>query len=251
MHVERYGAGPDVYVGLHGWGGNHLTFAPLVPFMPASASLYSTDLPGYGRSPRPHTWSAGVVGEEIAALMRHVGDGPVTLVGNCSGAIFALVATALEPHRVRRLVLIDPFAFLPWYFKVFVHPRIGHIAYHSTFANPVGRWLTNASLRNRRAAETDMTGSFRELDHDVSLRYLEMLDAIDGIARFSTISAPVDIAYGERTFAAVKQSVDQWRGLWPHARCWRLDGAGHLPIEEAAGPLAAIVFGSAAHEGRR
>ena len=113
---------------------------------------------------------------------------------------------------MRRLVLIDPFAFLPWYFKVFVHPRIGHIAYHSTFANPVGRWLTNASLRNRRAAETDLTGSFRELDHDVSLRYLEMLDAIDGIARFSTISAPVDIAYGERTFAAVKQSVEQWRG---------------------------------------
>jgi len=98
-------------------------------------------------------------------------------------------------------------------------------------------------LRNHRASETHLTDSFKEVDHEVSIQYLEMLDAIDGIARFASLTADVEIVYGERTFAAVKQSVVQWQELWPHARQWRL-AAGHLPIEEAPADLAAILFQS-------
>ncbi len=39
MHVHRYGTGPDVYFGLHGWAGSHLTYAPIVPHLPPSATL--------------------------------------------------------------------------------------------------------------------------------------------------------------------------------------------------------------------
>ena len=243
MHVQRYGQGPEVYFGLHGWGGSHLTYAPLVPLLPASASFFSADLPGYGRSPRPASWSAEIIGEAIASEIRKMDVPRVTIVGNCAGAIFGLIAAGLAPERVRRIVMIDPFAFLPWYFKVFVHPHYGRIAYRGTFANPIGRWMTNASLRNHRASETHLTDSFKEVDHEVSIQYLEMLDAIDGIARFASLTADVEIVYGERTFAAVKQSVVQWQELWPHARQWRL-AAGHLPIEEAPADLAAILFQS-------
>ena len=241
MHVHRYGTGPDVYFGLHGWGGSHLTYAPLVPHLPASVTFYSADLPGYGGSPSPATWTAEAIGEQIAEEIRGIDTPAITLVGNCAGGIFGLVAAGLAPARVSRIVLIDPFAFLPWYFKVFVHPHYGRVAYRSTFANPMGRWLTNASLRNHRASDTHLTDSFKEIDHEVSLGYLEMLNAIDGISRFAAVQADIDIVFGERTFAAVKASVVQWQALWPHARQWRLP-AGHLPIEEAPADLAAIVF---------
>jgi len=241
MHVHRYGTGPEVYFGLHGWSGSHLTYAPLVPFLPPSVSFYSADLPGHGRSPRPASWSADEIGEQVAAELRKLDARPVTIVGNCSGAIFGLIAASIESERVRRVVLIDPFAFVPWYFKVLIHPQYGRLAYRSTFANPVGRWMTNASLRHHRTSSTHLTSSFGELDHDVSIHYLEMLDAMGAISRFEDLDADVEIVYGDRTFGAVKESVTRWQALWPTARQWRV-AAGHLPIQEATADLAAILF---------
>jgi pimeloyl-ACP methyl ester carboxylesterase len=69
-----------------------------------------------------------------------------------------------------------------------------------------------------------------------------MLARIEGITRFGGLTAAVEIVYGEKTFRAIKESVNQWRSLWPHARCWELSGTGHLPIEEAPGQLGKIIF---------
>lgn len=241
-YVHRYGTGADAFLCVHGWGGSHETYAPLAALVPASATLYAVDLPGYGRSTRPMDWSADAVGASVARALSDIDVDDVTLVGNCSGAVFALIAAQLTPARVRRIVMIDAFAFVPWYFKVFVHPVYGQVAYRSTFGNPVGRFCTNASLRNRRTAETHLTDSFRDIPADVSLQYLRMLDDIGNIDRFGGINAPVDLLYGANTFAAVKESVRRWQTLWPQARTWELEGAGHLPIEEAAPVVARILF---------
>lgn len=242
IHVERYGTGAETYVCVHGWGGNHLTYAPLAPFVPGTVSLYAVDLPGYGRSPHPPEWSLETIGRSIAGVLDRIDAPSLTMVGNCSGAVLALVAAELAPARVHRVVLIDAFAFTPWYFKIFVHPVAGEVAYRSTFANPLGRWLTNLSLRHRRTAETDLTGSFRDIDPGVSLRYLRLLDAIPDVRRFGAITVPVDLLHGAHTFTAVKDSLQVWQRLWPEARTWRIEGAGHLPLEEMPAAVAAILF---------
>jgi len=243
MHVEYYGSGSRVYFGLHGWSGDHATFAPLAAYLPTGAAIYSADLPGYGRSPAPRRWELPAITDEIASAIS-VTDSPVTLIGNCSGAVFALLAAERLPRRIERLILIDPFAYLPWYFKIFLNKRIGRYAYYSTFANPVGRWLTNLSLSKHRAADTNLTESFVSVSHDVAYRYLALLGELDGVARFSGLRLPVDLIYGARTFGAVKESIDLWSGVWPHARCHELAGAGHLPIQEATRQLSEIVFGA-------
>src|SRR5882672_6374242 len=159
MHVECYGSGSQVYFGLHGWSGDHSTFAPLAANLPAGVALYSADLPGYGRSPAPRSWDLAAITDEIAGAIAAV-DSPVIVIGNCSGAVFALLAADRMPGRIERLILIDPFAYLPWYFKIFLHERIGRYAYYSTFANPLGRWLTNLSLSRHRTTDTNLTESF-------------------------------------------------------------------------------------------
>lgn len=242
MHFERSGRGERAFVALHGWGGNHLTYAPLAPYLPPDASMFAADLPGYGRSPRCEARTAVELGATISADIDRLGAPRFTLIGNCSGAILACLAAAELGPRVDRLVLVDPFAFVPWYFKVFIHPTIGRYAYYSTFANPMGRWLTNASLKGKRAASTHLTDSFRDVDHEAALEYLAMLDELGSIERFGSINAPVDILYGERTFGAVKRSLDDWRRVVPQARCWEIRGAGHLPIEDAPAEVAAIIF---------
>ncbi|HKQ77640.1 MAG TPA: alpha/beta fold hydrolase [Blastocatellia bacterium] len=242
MFVERYGKGDRIFFGLHGWSGDHTTFAPLANYLPADASLYCADLPGCGRSQPPLEWRLEELASEIADEISNLDSPSVTVIGNCSGAILALAAMPRIAERVNRLILIDPFAFAPWYFKLFVATPVGKYAYYSTFANPVGRWITNLSLRRHRTGESDLTVSFRAVDHNASYHYLRMLCAIDGIERFAWIRRPIDIVCGERTFGAIKRSVGMWRAVWPHARLFELEGAGHLPIDEATEDLSRIVF---------
>jgi 3-oxoadipate enol-lactonase len=242
MHIEKHGSGARAYFGLHGWGGDHRTFAPLIERMPQGDAFYAADLPGYGRSLAPPEWSLAAIAGEIAEAVSSIDAAKVTVIGNCSGAILGLMAAEGFSQKVERLVLIDPFAFMPWYFKIFVGSDFGRIAYYSTFANPIGRWLTNLSLKRRRTSETNLTHSFSAIDHEVSYRYLQLLSQIEGVARFGAINLPVDIVYGERTFGAIKQSAHQWQSLWPHARFAELRGAGHLPILEATEQLSEIIF---------
>ncbi len=242
MHVERYGEGPEVYLGLHGWGGDHRTFAPLATHLPATVSLYSADLPGCGQSPPPRDWEAATIAQEIIAAIQAIGAERITLIGNCSGANLALMAAMKLGSRIRRLVLIDMFAYMPRYFRLFTNPNYGRYAYYSTFANPVGRWVSNQSLRGHRTANTDLTSSFGTVDHNVAYQYLLMLGEIGGPEQFSDLTMPIEIVYGERTFGAVRRSVPQWRAVWPQSQAVELKGAGHLPIEEATEQLALVIF---------
>ena len=244
MFVERYGTGPDVYFGLHGWGGDRRTFAPLAVHVPARASFHTADLPGCGQSSGPREWSVEAVTEEVIKTVLTVGSRNVTLAGNCGGAVFALLAAQrLGAGRIARVVMIDPFAYLPRYFRLFTSEVIGRRAYDATFANPVGRWLTNQSLRGRRSGASDLTASFAATDHEAARRYLALFDEVGGVERFRGFDARVDIAHGERSFGAVKRSLAMWRDVLPQARVTVLKGAGHLPIAEATGQVAALLFG--------
>ena len=44
---------------------------------------------------------------------------------------------------------------------------------------------------------------------------------------------PVEILYGEKTFSAVRRSVQEWKEAWPQARV--RDHAGALSAAAAAG----------------
>jgi pimeloyl-ACP methyl ester carboxylesterase len=242
VFVERQGRGGCAYFALHGWGGDRRTFAPLAPFVPAGASLYSADLPGCGRSPAPREWSVGEVVEEIVGAVRESAPGGVTFVGNCGGAAFALLAAQALGGKVGRVVLIDPFAYLPRYFKLFLAGEFGRRAYEATFANPVGRWVTNQTLRGRRAAGADLTAAFAEADHEAARRYLTLYEEVGGVERFRGFGARVDIVHGEKTFGAVRRSLALWLDVLPGARVHELRGAGHQAIAEAAGQAARIVF---------
>lgn len=242
MYYKKYGMGERTFIGFHGWTGSHETFAPIAPYVPENASLYSFDLPGCGRSEKPDPFTLEQITEEVVLSVKSVPAETFTLIGMCTGAIIGVLAAGeLKPH-LSRLVLIDPFAYVPWYFRVFLQSGWGWYAYASTFANPIGRWLTNTALKNKRTEETDLTDSFATIDHKVTYNYLKLFGEIEGIERFRHITLPIEIAYGERTFGAIKSSLPRWQEIWPQARCWKMKGAGHFPLQEATAQISDIIF---------
>jgi pimeloyl-ACP methyl ester carboxylesterase len=248
MHVERFGSGKTIYYCLHGWNGDHRTFLPLVSYLPPFATLVAPDLPGCGRSPAPARWVLEEVTEVIARSIVQEAKGPVVVIGNCSGGLLALGAALLLEEggfseAICRMVLIDPFAYWPWYFRVFLSKGWGRYAYAATFANPLGRWITNFALRSKRRSETNLTEGFASADHEILFRYLNLLREIGPIEQFRRLRIPIDLVYGERTFHAVRRSIAVWKRIWPQAAVWSLPQAGHLPIQEAAGDLSRIIFG--------
>lgn len=238
MFIERIGNGARHYLGVHGWSGDHRTFLPLVKNMPPDVTFWCVDLPGCGRSAPPVEWTLSTIVNELAAAI----PGPVTVIGNCSGAILSLMLANRAPEKVARLVLIDAFAAWPWYFRVFTSSGIGRYAYLSTFANPIGRWITNLSLTSKRQRDTNLTQGFTSTNHEVTLRYINLLRQAGPAACFKDLSMPIDIVYGENTFHAVRDSAAIWKGMWSHANAWSIAGAGHLPIIEATARMREILF---------
>lgn len=243
-HIHRFGHGPRHLVGFHGWAGDRSTFFPLEPYRPDDVTLHAVELPGYGQTPSLDTWSIDTMCASVNAAFDAIDAPRLTFVGNCSGAILGLLG-ALEHHtRIERIVLVDPFAYVPWYFQLMLTPGgIGRMIYASSFANPLGRLITQASLRNNRAADTDMTGSFRRVNHHAAWWTLRVLGDIATIDRFAPVVAPTTVLYGRRSFAAIHRSIPLWQNIWPHAQAICLEQAGHLPIQEATAEVAHHVFG--------
>lgn len=243
MHIESYGQGPRTFLAFHGWGGDHREFAPLAARLPKEARLLSVDLPGYGQSPKPPRWDLAEIVRGIVEEIEGRRLNEVTLVGFCSGAVVALLVAQQLPGRVARLVMIDPFAFLPWYFRIFVAGSFGRHAYRATFASPLGRRITTGVLRRRQATDDDFMGAFDRVDHETTQEWLGLFHRVGPVSQFAGLSMPIDIAYGERTFAAVRESVREYRGIWPRARTFELRHVGHLPLVRGAKQLVPIVFG--------
>lgn len=249
MKLERWGNGPRPYLGLHGWGGDRETFAPLRSRLPADVSFWSADLPGYGASPSPAELTEDAVVDEIVAAVRAVraesGARPA-LVGNCLGAILALAAARRIEEEIALVVGLDAFPYLPWYFRIFTAGEFGRRAYRATFASSLGRRLTNGALAARRAGSTDLTASFSQVDHEVTLRYLFVMRSIAGAEHFAGLRLPVTLLHGEKSFRAVRDGGERWRRSLPQIRIAALPGAGHLPLQEAPDAVARTIFGAEA-----
>jgi pimeloyl-ACP methyl ester carboxylesterase len=247
MHRVQAGRGGKVFVGFHGWSGDHRTFQPLLEKLPEAVSFYSFDLPGCGRSAEPSQWEIREVARSVAKELVALEKENLTLVGSCTGGLMGVfVARELaEMGRgsvVGRLVMIDPFAECPWYFRLFLIPGLGGLMYRTAFANSLGRWFTNLLLREKRTGEVSLTESFRQVNHRVTLDYLQMFERAGSPEQFQGLQIPTEIVRGEKTFGAVKQAVERWRRVWPEASVHILPGVGHLPIDEGKEMVKKILF---------
>ena len=105
LYYEAHGSG-DPIVFAHGAGGNHLSWWQQVSHFRDRYTCVTFDHRGYGRSiPTPEASGGRYFISDLAALIDHLGLGPVHLVGQSMGGWSCLGYTIRHPERVRRLVL--------------------------------------------------------------------------------------------------------------------------------------------------
>ena len=242
MFSKKIGSGSKVVVGIHGWGGTNNTFKPLEKLIPDTHSMINFDLPGYGKSRKPNNWDLKEIVDSLSDELVNIQSTDIDILGNCSGALIAILLSKSPRLKINNLYLIDPFSHAPWYFKIFTNRIIGEYAYVTTFQNPLGRFFTNLSLKKNKNEGTDMTSSFRNIDKETSLNYLRMLVELEGTSIMENINCIPTIINGGKTFKAANQSVNYYNSIWNNLNVIKIPGVGHLPLEENPSRIIEIVF---------
>ncbi|MFI8826977.1 alpha/beta fold hydrolase [Streptomyces sp. NPDC053431] len=112
LYFEEYGpatAEPPLVL-LHGGFGAGEMFRPLLDSgVGEGRQVITVDLQGHGRTPdaagRPLTHEA--MGDDVAALLEHLGTGPADVLGYSLGAGAAARLAVQHPELVHRLVLVS------------------------------------------------------------------------------------------------------------------------------------------------
>jgi len=101
----RSGAGAPLVL-VHGTSADHIRWAPVLPGLEASFTVYAVDRRGRGGSGDNANYALERETEDVAAVVDSIG-GPVNVLGHSYGAICSLGA-ALRTTHLSRLVLYEP-----------------------------------------------------------------------------------------------------------------------------------------------
>ncbi len=111
-----HGSGEPVVL-LHGTPSHSVIWRDVVPRLTAAGyRVISYDLLGYGRSERPVERDTSITAQTdlLEHLLAALGVTGVTLVGHDLGGGIAQILATRDPHRVRRLMLVDTVSFDSW-----------------------------------------------------------------------------------------------------------------------------------------
>jgi len=109
---ERKGGGPTLFQ-IHGSAFGHKNFERLTPHLVGSLEVVDFDLPGFGASSAaPHGGGIHNWADDVAALIRELGDAPAHVHGTSLGGLIGLSLAARHPDVVDRVALS---CFLPRY----------------------------------------------------------------------------------------------------------------------------------------
>ena len=116
-------AGLPVIVLLHALGEDSSDWNAVVEALAPAHRVYALDLRGHGGSSQPGDYSLELMRSDVLGFLHALDLDDVCLIGHSLGAAVAYLVAAVEPRRVRRLVLEEPAPPLPAWPPREVPPR--------------------------------------------------------------------------------------------------------------------------------
>ncbi len=146
-HYLKYGAGPGLVLGFHGYGLEAGSFEVLGNVVPVGFTLLAFDLPGHGAT----DWKGGVFHRQMLATlvlraMALYGAEKVVLAGYSLGGRVCLTLLELMPEHVSGVLLMAPDGLVPNRLYAFAtRTAIGRRLFNAVLNDP-GRFIALANL---------------------------------------------------------------------------------------------------------
>src|ERR1041384_4041091 len=106
LHSLVGGRGPSVVL-IHGLGGFAEYWRHNAAALATRATVYALDLPGFGRSSKPHTrYPLAFFATAVRGFMDALGIGQAAIIGHSFGGAVAATYALTHPSRVERVALL-------------------------------------------------------------------------------------------------------------------------------------------------
>lgn len=246
MRFLRTGSGPSLVL-IHGLLGYSFSWRKAIPLLARERKVIAVDMPGAGFS----ECSSALDGRLVAAAHRlkkfleTIGAVPCDLVGSSYGGTTALRLAALEPSRIRTLVLVSPAN--PWSHigrKRLALLRIPAVA--SLFpkvargVGPLPRYFLSRMYGDAsRVSEETVKGYSLPiarpgvLEHAIKITrswHEDMRELEREMPKAAGV--PTLLVWGSKDRLVDQASIEPLRRNFKTAKAVVLEGLGHLPYEE-------------------
>jgi pimeloyl-ACP methyl ester carboxylesterase len=248
---------------VHGLGDEADSWRRVFVALASRRRVIAVDLPGFGRSERPHrAYTLGFFARTLAALLESLGIERAVLMGSSMGAAAVQRLALARPHLAERLILVDgalptfpvrpPPALLP-----FLTPGLGELAYTSLRRSQQAAYDTlrpyyydldalpeeeRAFLWQRVWARVWSNGQRRA--YFSALRWMmaeRILRASAFARRLPNLRAPTLIIWGAQDQVAPESAAHAAAAVLPSARVEILDRCGHLPHQDRPDEVVALL----------
>lgn len=267
----------DITLHLLDWGNNgpplllaHSTFlcarswAPMVASLADRFHVMALDLRGHGDSDKPeegYTWD--LMAADLAGVMEALDLQDTLLVGHSRGGGVTILGAALQAHRVKSVVLIEP--TIPFR-RTADAPRgqneraglndrarrrravwldrqtiFDSYSQRDTFAGwrPEALWAyLDGGFRNREDGQVEL-----KCTPEIEAAYYEATISVDPWEMVARMTFPVLLVAGETSWVAGRGAaqVERFRSIIPHVKYKVVQEAGHFIPQQKPEETARLV----------
>ena len=202
------------------------------------------DLPGSGLSPPDPTgdYTDARTVAVLDALMDDLGVERAAIIGNSLGGRIAWRYGSAHPSRVDRLVLVAPDGFASPPFEYGKPTEISPLFDLVEYVLP--RFFLRSSLEGAYADPARLDEATLDRYHDLLrapgvrgalLARFRQVRLVDPVPLLGEMEMPVLLLWGEEDGFIPIANAEDYIAALPDARLVRLEGIGHVPMEEAPG----------------
>ena len=235
LHYEDVGHGEPVVL-VHGLGSSIRDWEYQTPALSAAHRVIALDVRGHGLSGKPReAYSMQAFADDVAALIEHLGLGPVHLVGISMGGMIGFQLGVDRPHLLKSLTIVNSG---PEVIARTLDER-WQVAKRWTLArlvslHTIGKGLGRNMFPRPEQAELRAKIEQRWPEND-KRAYLASLDAIIGWSvreRLSAITCPTLVVTADRDYTPVAQK-QAYVDLLPNARLVVIEHSRHAtPMDQ-------------------
>jgi len=237
LHVEDTGSGMPIILS-HSFLCSGEMWAPQVAALSPHFRLVNIDLPGHGRSAHvTEPLSVHDMGDQIVAVLDHLGIERAVWAGLSIGGMIALTAALRHPERVSGLILLDSHAGAESTYKKFKYGAMSIAAnlfgLRPLLPSVVPLMFGASTRRTNPALVAEWRARFADL-HVPSV--LQILDALvkreSVVSRLNEITVPALVMVGTEDTTLPLSNSKEIVDAMANATLVAIANAGHLSTLE-------------------